>query len=96
MNRRTIHYWIETGQLDRDLEAGGAAYSPRPAVAHKLDPNKAIIDARLEAFPKLSAKRLFDEIRAAGYPGSYSRVSDYGRTSWPSAPVQPPLVRCRT
>ena len=75
--------------LDRDRPAG-------PAVAHKLDPNKAIIDARLEAVPRLSAKRLFDEIRAAGYPGSYSRVSDYGRTSWPSAPVQPPLVRCRT
>ncbi|MDE0209923.1 MAG: hypothetical protein OXJ64_08570, partial [Boseongicola sp.] len=31
-----------------------------------LDPYKAIIDARLEAFPKLSAKRLFDEVRAAG------------------------------
>ncbi len=68
--------------LDRDRPAG-TAYSTRPAVAHKLDPNKAIIDARLEAFPKLSAKRLFDEIRAAGYPGSYFRVSDYGRTLGP-------------
>ena len=47
------------------------------SVAHKLDPYKAIIDARLEAFPKLSAKRLFDEVRAADYPGCYSRVNDY-------------------
>ena len=45
-----------------------------PPVAHKLDPYKGIIDARLEAFPKLSAKRLFDEVRAAGYPGGYERV----------------------
>ena len=22
VNRRSIHYWIETGQLDRDLSAG--------------------------------------------------------------------------
>ena len=33
-NRRTIHYWIETGQLDRDLSAGARGYSPRPPVPH--------------------------------------------------------------
>ena len=71
VNRRTIHYWIEAGHLDRDLSAGARGYTPRPPVAHKLDPYKGIIDARLEAFPKLSAKRLFDEVRAAGYPGGY-------------------------
>ena len=69
VNRRTIHNWVDTGQLDRDLAAGARGYSPRPPVAHKLDPYKAIIDARLEAFPKLSAKRLFDEVRAAELPG---------------------------
>ena len=77
VNRRAIHYWIETGHLDRDLSAGARGYTPRPPVAHKLDPYKGIIDARLEAFPKLSAKRLFDEVRAAGYPGGYKRVLDY-------------------
>ena len=71
VNRHTIHYWIETGHLDRDLSAGARGYTPRPPVAHKLDPYKEIIDARLEAFPKLSAKRLFDEVRAAGYPSGY-------------------------
>ena len=38
---------------------------------HKLDPYKGIIDACLEVFPKLSAKRLFDEIHSAGHPGSW-------------------------
>ena len=52
VNRRTIHNWVDTGQLDRDLAAGARGYSPRPPVADKLDPYKAIIDARLEAFPK--------------------------------------------
>ena len=95
VNRRTIHNWVDTGQLDRDLAAGARGYSPRPPVAHKLAPYKAIIDARLEAFPKLSAKRLFDEVRAAGYPGCYSRVNDYVRATRPREPVEP-LVRFET
>ena len=91
VSRRTIHHWIETGQLDRDLEAGAGGYGPRPPVAQKLDPYKAIIDARLEAFPRLSAKRLFDEVRAAGYAGCYSRVSDYVRAMRPRPPVEAPV-----
>ena len=55
---------------------GQTCYSPRPAVASKLDPYKGIIKARLQEFPKLSAQRLFDEVRAAGYGGGYSRVRD--------------------
>ena len=69
LSRATIHDRIKTGQLDRDLEPGARGYSPRPPVAQKPDPYKAIIDARLEAFPKLSAKRLSDAVRAAGYAG---------------------------
>ena len=91
MNRRTIHYWIETGQLDRDLSAGVRGYSPRPPVAHKLDPYKAIIDVRLEEFPKLSAKRLFDEVCAAGYPGSYKRVQEYVQATRPREPAEAPV-----
>ena len=60
-------------------------------MAHKLDPYKGIIDARLKAFPKLSAKRLFDEVCAAGYPGSYSRVNDYVRATRPREPVEVPV-----
>ena len=88
VNRRTIHSWVETGQLDRDLSAGAGGYRRRPPVAHKLDTYKAIIDARLEEFPKLSAKRLFDEVRAAGYPGGYERVRHYVNTVRPCEPLR--------
>ena len=91
VSRATIHHWTETGQLDRDLAAGARGYAPRPLVAHKLDPYKAIIDARLEEFPKLSAKRLFDEVRAAGYPGGYGRVRDYVLATRPREPVEAPV-----
>ena len=95
VSRRTIHEWVVTGQLDRDLSSGDSRYSPRPPVPHKLDPYAGIIDSRLEEFPGLSAQRLFDEVRAAGYPGGYSRVRDYVRAVRPRE-VPEPVVRFET
>ena len=95
VSRRTIHEWVETGQLDRDLSSGGSRYAPRPPAPHKLDPYTGIIDARLEEYPGLSAQRLFDEVRAAGYPGGYSRVRDYVRAVRPREPVES-VVRFET
>ena len=95
MSRRTIHEWVQTGQLDRDLSTGGSRYSPRPPAPHKLDPYTAIIDSRLEEFPELSAKRLFDEVRTAGYPGGYTRVRDYVRAVRPHEPTES-VVRFET
>lgn len=40
-------------------------------VLQQLDLYKGIIDARLTEDPKLSAVRLFNEVQAAGYGGSY-------------------------
>ena len=82
---RTIHHWVETGQLDRDLEAGCTRRKPRRR-AHKLNPYKAIIDDRLREFPRLSSRRLFGEVRAAGYAGGYGRVNDYVRAVSPAQP----------
>ena len=82
VDRRTIHRWATGGQLERDVE-GGTQYKARPAVEHKLDRYKGIIGVRLEEYPRLSAKRLFDEVRAAGYTGGYGRVRDYVRSVRP-------------
>ena len=91
VSRRTIHRWIESGQLDVDLSSGVARYSPRPRAPHKLDPYKELIAVRLGEFPKLSAKRLFEEARAAGYDGGYSRVRDYVREVRPREPEAAPV-----
>lgn len=95
VSRRTIHHWIKTGQLDRDLDGKAVRYGPRPAVRTKLDPYKGIILARLEAYPLLTAQRLFEEIKAAGYPGGYTRVKDYVREVRPQPPAEP-VVRFET
>ena len=57
-------------------------------MTHKLDPYKGIIRERLEEFPRLSAQRLFEEMQAAGYGGSYGRVRDYVRTVRVREPVE--------
>jgi transposase len=94
VSRRTIHHWIRTGQLERDLEQE-ICYTPRPPVPRKLDPYKPIILARLEAYPRLSAMRLLEEIRAAGYTGGYTQLKDYIASVRPKPPVEP-VIRFET
>ena len=95
ISRRAVYYWIETGQLDRGADDAPVAYGPRRAPPSKLDPYKPMIVARLEAFPKLTAVRLFKEIQAAGYRGGYSQVKRYVREARPR-PAEEPVVRFET
>lgn len=78
VSRRLVHHWIATGQLARDLDDLPARrLAPR---ATKLAPYHAIIHERLQAYPELSAVRLFDEVRKAGYPGGITQRRDSGST----------------
>jgi len=43
----------------------------------KLKPYTSIITTRLATYPELSAVRLFEEIRAAGYAGGITQLRDY-------------------
>ena len=95
VSRRTVYNWIETGQLDRELDDLPVRYSARPPVARKLDRFRGIVESRLNEFPRLTATRLFDEIRAAGYAGGYTQLKQYVRQVRP-APAVDPLVRFET
>ena len=86
VSRRTVYHWIETGQLDRELDEERVGYGPRCLMPSKLDPYKPLIDTRLKEYPKLTAVRLFKEVRAAGYPGSYNQVKRYVRKVRPRHP----------
>jgi transposase-like protein len=37
VSRRTVYNWIETGQLDRDLDDAAVHYASRPSVSRQLD-----------------------------------------------------------
>lgn len=47
VSRRTVYHWIETEQLDRDLDDEAVSYAPRRPIARKLDPYRGIIQERL-------------------------------------------------
>jgi transposase len=95
VSRRTLYYWIRDGELDRELDNEPVRYAPRPAVTRKLDRYRELVQTRLNEFPRLSATRLHDEIRAAGYQGGYTQVKEYVRAVRPSPPADP-VVRFET
>jgi transposase len=95
VSRRTLYHWIHGGQLDRDLDNAAVRYRPRPPVARKIERYREMIQTRLAEYPKLSATRLFEEVRAAGYAGGYSQVKDYVREVRPG-PAADPVVRFET
>ena len=95
ISRRTIYNWVAGGQLDRDLDDEKVSYRKRPAVKRNIDRYRGIIHSRLQEFPSLSAVRLLEEIRAAGYAGSYTQVKEYVREVRP-APATEPLIRFET
>lgn len=89
ISRGTIYYWIRCGQLDRDLDEEVVRYRPRPPVRRKLDAYRGIVESRLEEFPLLSATRIYEELRCAGYEGGYTQVKEYVRAVRPRAVVEP-------
>ena len=95
VSRRTIYSWVATGQLDRELDGEPVEYRKRPPVKRKIDPYRGIINARLVEYPRLSSVRLLEEIRAAGYDGGCSQLTEYVRSVRPSPPAEP-VVRFET
>ena len=93
VSRRTVYRWIESGQLDRELDDEAVKYGPRRPRPSKLDPYKGIVRARLAEYPELSAVRLFQEIQAAGYPGGLPTGDPERRD--PLLPARQPALRPR-
>ena len=93
VSRGIVHHWIKTGQLTRDVDAAPVRKAaPR---ATKLDNYHGIITERLTTYPELSAVRLFDEVKAAGYTGGITQVREYVTRVRPQ-PAPAPVVRFET
>lgn len=92
VSRRTLYYWLESGQLDRPIKRSEVTYRPRET---KLDRYEGIIEERLDAYPELSAVRLYEEIRAAGYDGGMTQLREFVRRVRPEPTVEE-VVRFET
>jgi len=80
ISRRTV-----TRRLQQGLEA--PAYGPRPQKPRLVAAFEAYLRDRVTAWPDLSAKRLFREIKEQGYRGGYAAVTACLRE------VRPPSVQ---
>ncbi len=70
---------ISRNTVKATLRRDGPPEYHRRQMPSKLDPYKSYLLERLREFPELSAKRLFDEIRAQGYEGKISILKDFTR-----------------
>jgi transposase len=95
VSRDTIHRWIRDGDLNRDLDTASVCYGPRAPMPTKLDAFKPIIETRLAAYPELSAVRLLDGVRAAGYDGGYTQLKAFVRRVRPTPPPES-IIRFET
>jgi transposase len=93
VSRRIVYYWLASGQVERDLAV--AAPRVRARGPTKLEPYQAIIAERLATYPELSAVRLLEEVRAAGYPGGITQLREYVARVRPR-PEPEPVVRFET
>ena len=77
-DRKTVRKYIERG-----LEA--PAYGPRSPRATVLDPFTAYLRERVAAYPGLTGRRLFRELKERGYAGGYTAITDFLRDVRPPA-----------
>lgn len=95
MNRRTVGRWIAAGHLNRETDTGQVPKPVRRTGPSKLEPFKSIVEARLATYPELSATRLFDEVRRAGYTGGISQLKLFVQSVRPKEATET-LVRFET
>ena len=72
LDRKTVPKYVKQG-----LRA--PRYGPRAPRPQLLDPYRAYVRERVEAYPRIRAIRLLREIRQLGYPGCYSQLTVYLR-----------------
>ena len=70
---------ISRNTVKATLRRDGPPGYHRRSTTSKLDPYKGYLLERLREFPELSAKRLFEEVRARGYDGQISILKDFTR-----------------
>jgi transposase len=72
IDRKTVRIYIAKG-----LEP--PAYKPRAPRPRVIDPFAPYLRQRLAAFPTLSGRRLWRELKERGYKGGYTAVTDFLR-----------------
>lgn len=99
IGRNTVRHILRQAQEQRD-QGHDLVESQRQNKASlrasKLDPFEDTIKNTLEKYPKITAQRLFEELRAAGYHGGISILRDLLRRRLRPTPKKTPVIRFET
>lgn len=93
MSRNTVRRILEQHATAR--AAVHESLSPPPARlprSSKLDDHRARVAELLERYPDITAQRVFEELRAAGFSGGYTAVKQHVRKTRPVRKPEPSLV----
>lgn len=88
VSRNTVRAVIERVRKARE-EGHSALPKPRQRRPSQLDDFQDIIDTQLAEFPDITAVRMHEELRKAGFGGGYTIVKDRLRRIRPRAKVEP-------
>jgi len=90
--RRILRKHHARREQGHDLLVPQTARTPRES---KLDPFMPLIKQLLEAYPKITGQRMYEELRDAGYPGKRTILLDRLRILRPQ-PKRDPVIRFET
>ncbi|MDR3637857.1 MAG: IS21 family transposase [Isosphaeraceae bacterium] len=95
VSRRTVHRAL--GQVEQARAGVPPERAPQRAAARgsKLDPYEAAVADLLARYPDISVRRILEELRALGYTGGYTILSERVLHLRPS-PVVAPVQRFET
>jgi len=77
--------------LERQTEHRALVAPQRTPRASKLDPFKPRVTELLDAYPEITAQRIFEELRKQGFDGGYTAVKRHVRAERPRPVVKPSL-----
>jgi transposase len=80
IDRKTVRTHIAKGLV-------APTYTPRPPRERLIDPFTFYLRERLAAFPALTGRRLWRELKERGYRGGYTAVTDLVRDVRPAKPT---------
>lgn len=78
LDRKTVRKYLQQGLT-------APRYGPRAPRPQLLDPYRAYLRERIEAYPRMRGTRLLREVRALGYRGGYTQLTTYLREIRPPA-----------
>ena len=91
VSRNTVRKLLTEHGQARQAEHTAIEQPARAPRASKVDPFHGKVDELLERYPEITAQRVFEELRQAGFDGGYTAVKKYVRAVRPKPVASPSL-----